>query len=119
MDLVRNAVYDVRDEDKWEEAVQKQQNYRDALNTGGFQNEAVPLLEEYLRSFEKRSDVVRLKLAQILIEVQQRPRYALRMLGELPVEPLKPHYEKLRQSLTRKAQRMIADGVLELSGRAW
>jgi hypothetical protein len=31
-DLVRNAVYDVRDEDKWGEAVKKQQNYRDALN---------------------------------------------------------------------------------------
>jgi len=32
---------------------------------------------------------------------------------------IKPRYEKLRQALTRKAEGMIADGVLELNGRAW
>jgi len=94
-------------------------HHTDRLCTDGFQNEAVPLLEEYLSRFEKRADVVRLKLAEILIKSQQRPQYGLRVLAAFPNEPLKPRYEKLRQALSHKAQAMIDDGVLELSGRAW
>jgi hypothetical protein len=94
-------------------------HHAERLCTDGFPNEAVPLLEEYLNRFENRADVVRLKLAEILIKNQQRPQYGLRVLGELPKEPLKPRYEKLRQALSHKAQALIADGVLELSGRAW
>ena len=93
--------------------------HADRLCSDGFENEAVPLLEEYLNRFEKRADIVRLKLADILIKTQQRPQYGLRILDELPTEPLKLRYEKLRQALTRKAHAMIDDGVLELSGRAW
>lgn len=94
-------------------------HHADRLCIAGFQNEAVPLLEEYLSRFEARADIVRLKLAEILIKTQQRPQYGLRVLDELPREPLKPRYEKLRRALARKAQSMIDDGVLELSGRAW
>jgi hypothetical protein len=94
-------------------------HHADRLCTDGFQNEAVPLLEEYLSRFENRADIVRLKLAEILIKQQQRPQYGLRVLEELPREPLKPRYEKLRRALAHKAQAMIDDGVLELSGRAW
>jgi hypothetical protein len=93
--------------------------HADRLCTDGFQNDAVPLLEEYLRRFKHRADIVRVKLAEILIKFQQRPQYGIRVLNELPPGPLKPRYEKLRQSLAHKAQAMIADGVLELSGRAW
>jgi membrane associated rhomboid family serine protease len=94
-------------------------HHADRLCADGFQNEALALLEEYLNRFEKRADVVRLKLAEILIKTQQRPQYGLRVLDELPREPLKPRYEKLREALAHKAQAMIADGILELSGRAW
>jgi len=94
-------------------------HHADRLCIEGFQNEAVPLLEEYLSRFGNRADVVRLKLAEILVKTQQRPQYGLRVLSELPTEPLKPRYEKLRQALARRAQSMIDDGVLELSGRAW
>jgi hypothetical protein len=76
-------------------------------------------LEEYLKRFEKRADIVRLKLAEILIKTQQRPQYGLRVLDGLPKARLKPRYAKLRQALAHQAQAMIADGVLELSGRAW
>ena len=80
---------------------------------------AVPLLEDYLRRFQSRVVPVRLKLAKILIEQQQRPTYAARVLGELPGAGLGEKEEKLRTSLTQKAQKMIDDGVLELEGRAW
>jgi hypothetical protein len=82
-------------------------------------NAAVPLLEDYLKRFQKRAIPVRLRLAQVLIEQQQRPSYAGRILGELPVEGLGEKEEKLRTSLEAKAQKMIDDGVLELEGRAW
>src|SRR5207248_804196 len=39
---------------------------------------AVPLLENYLERFSSRLVPVRLKLAKILIEQQQRPTYASR-----------------------------------------
>lgn len=82
-------------------------------------NEAVPFLEEYLRRFEKRAIEARLKLAQLLIEHQQRPSYASRVLAELPAAGLSAPYQKLQKALERKAQAMIDDGVLELEGRAW
>jgi len=82
-------------------------------------NAAVPFLEEYLKRFQKRVVPVRLRLAQILIEQQQRPSYAARILGELPATGIGEKEEKLRSSLEAKAQKMIDDGVLELEGRAW
>jgi len=80
---------------------------------------AVPLLENYLQRFSSRAVQARLKLAKILIEQQQRPTYASRILAELPRQGLAEKEEKLRTSLTAKAQKMIDDGVLELEGRAW
>jgi hypothetical protein len=80
---------------------------------------AIPLLENYLQRFKSRVVPVRLKLAKILIEQQQRPTYASRVLAELPGNGLGEKEEKLRTSLTEKAQKMIDDGVLELEGRAW
>ncbi|HEY2250642.1 MAG TPA: hypothetical protein VGH74_06260 [Planctomycetaceae bacterium] len=80
---------------------------------------AVPLLENYLQRFSSRVVPVRLKLAKILIEQQQRPSYASRILAELPRDGLGEKEEKLRTSLTAKAQKMIDEGVLELEGRAW
>ncbi len=93
--------------------------HAESMCTHGFQNEAVPLLEEYLTRFAARADVVRLKLAEVAIKTQQRPQYGLRVLNELPAGALKPRYEILRQALADNARAMIADGVLELSGRAW
>lgn len=82
-------------------------------------NAAVPLLENYLQRFSRRVIQVRLKLAKILVEQQQRPSYAARILQELPREGLNEKEQKLRVTLTEKAQKMIDDGVLELEGRPW
>jgi membrane associated rhomboid family serine protease len=82
-------------------------------------HDAVPLLEDYLQRFEKRAIPARLRLAQVLIEQQQRPSYATRVLERVPRTGLGTKEEKLRQSLEQKARKMIDDGVLELEGRAW
>jgi hypothetical protein len=82
-------------------------------------NAAVPMLENYLQRFSRRVIQVRLKLAKILIEQQQRPSYGSRILSELPATGLNEKEEKLRVTLVAKAQKMIDDGVLELEGRPW
>jgi membrane associated rhomboid family serine protease len=82
-------------------------------------SDAAPLLEDYLKRFQKRQVAVRLRLAQILIEQQQRPTYASRILADLPQSGLGPREAKLRTSLEQKARKLIDDGVLELEGRAW
>ncbi len=82
-------------------------------------NAAVPMLEDYLSRFQKRAIPVRLRLAKVLIEQQQRPSYAQRILSEVPREGLGEKEEKLRNALEQKAQKMVDDGVMELEGRAW
>jgi hypothetical protein len=82
-------------------------------------NAAVAMLENYLQRFHKRAIQVRLRLAKVLVEQQQRPTYATRIMAELPREGLGEKEEKLRATLEQKAQEMIAAGVLELEGRAW
>jgi membrane associated rhomboid family serine protease len=81
--------------------------------------EAVPLLEDYLQRFQKRAVPVRLRLAQILIEQQQRPSYGARVLEPIPSEGIGDKESKMRNALESRAQKMIDDGVLELEGRAW
>jgi hypothetical protein len=82
-------------------------------------NAAVTFLEEYLRRFTKRAVPARLRLAQVLVEQQQRPTYASRVLAELPRSGLGEKEERLRTTLEQKAEKMINDGVLELEGRPW
>jgi membrane associated rhomboid family serine protease len=77
-------------------------------------DEAVPLLEEYLRRFTARSVPVRLQLAKILVERQQRPCYALRILSALQTEGLSEKFMRLRAVIELEAQRLIQDGVLEI-----
>jgi membrane associated rhomboid family serine protease len=105
--------------ESWELPEKELLQFAESLCTEKLWNEAVPFLEDYLRRFENRAVPVRLRLAQILIEHQQRPNYAARVLGELPQSGLSVKEEKLRNSLVQKAQKLIDEGVLELEGRAW
>lgn len=104
---------------QWQLAEKELLVFVDRLCAENLFNEAVPFLEDYLRRFEKRLVQARLKLAQILIEHQQRPSYALRVLEGLPQATLPENYARLRTKLERQARKMIDDGVLELEGRAW
>lgn len=80
--------------------------------------ESVPFLEQYLSTYQEKEIPIRLRLAQVLIEHQQRPSYGLRVLDPLP-ENLGLRFAPLRDSLTAKARQLIDDGVLELDGRGW
>jgi membrane associated rhomboid family serine protease len=91
------------------------------LDRAGSTHEAIALMEEFLERFpaDRRSVKVRLRLAQIAIKDQQRPRYALRLLSGLPATVLDDDSRRLRRSLEQRAQRLIDEGVLELDGQAW
>ena len=81
-------------------------------------SEAGPLMETYITRFP--DDVsMRLKLAAMLVEVQHRPRYALRLLEEVPPIPDDETAARHRGRIKTRARNMIDDGVMELGGRDW
>lgn len=80
--------------------------------------ESIPFLEQYLANYTAREIPIRLRLAQVLIDQQQRPAYGLRVLEKLP-ENLGLKFAPLRDKLTAKARQLIDDGVLELEGKGW
>ncbi len=105
--------------DSWELPEKELLQFAELLLTEKLWAAAVPMLENYLQRFHKRAIPVRLRLAKVLVDEQKRPAYALRILGEVPREGLGEKEEKLRAKAELIAQQMIADGVLELEGRAW
>ncbi len=86
----------------------------DGLYADGRYAEAAPLLEEYVARFPDEADRLRLKLAAVLIEVRKRPRLALRILAELPADPLPGKLEENRRKMEAVARQMIEEGLLEL-----
>lgn len=59
---------------------------------------SIPAMVEYLRTFTIRQATIRLRLAHVLIDVERRPRQALRVLGKLTPAALS---EKDRQTLIK------------------
>jgi membrane associated rhomboid family serine protease len=90
-----------------------------ALNVAKLWPASVSVMEDYLRRAPDPTPRVRLKLAQILIREQQRPAHALRVLAEIPEQGLPASLAPLRAELTRQAEQMREEGVLELEGDAW
>ena len=81
-------------------------------------SEAGPLLEQFVE--ENPDDHrLRLKLAAILVEIEERPSQAMRVLKQLPRHGLDERLSRRRGRIETLAQKMIDDGVLELEGRRW
>ena len=66
------------------------------------------------RRFPDPNHQVRLKLAQILIQSENRPAMGLKALAPLSDVQLPESLERNRQRLVAEAQRMQAEGNLEL-----
>jgi hypothetical protein len=75
---------------------------------------ATPLMRDYIQRFPNQADRMRLKLAQVLIRDLDRPTQALRVLAEIGALPAQ--LDALRLQLTRQAEQMQEEGVLELEG---
>jgi len=83
------------------------------VNLANWEN-AVAILQEYLERSRKPDVRIRLKLAQILIRHRSRPARALEVLSVIPPGSLSESLESTRAELVRRAEAMIADGVLEI-----
>ncbi len=80
---------------------------------------AALLMVELLRVCGPQQAIpIRLKLAHIMISVEQRPRQGLTILAKIPRDlsaAAKANVQKLRG----RAQRMIDDGMVELDLQDW
>lgn len=90
----------------------------DVMGKAEMWNEVGPLMEQYVDDYP--DDVpMRLQLAAVLAEVEQRPRQALRVLDELPTGELDERQNRRRERIETQAQQLIDEGVMELQGRRW
>ena len=74
----------------------------------------IAVMQHYEKETEAPSNRVRLKLAQLLVQKQERPARALKVLEQIPAGSLPDPLETLRHQVARQAQQMLDDGVLEL-----
>jgi hypothetical protein len=79
-----------------------------------FWDDAIRILEAYLAEVESPSERARLKLAQLLLQRRSRPARALKVLGEIPPGALPDALEPILSRLVRDAERLLAEGPLEL-----
>jgi len=80
--------------------------------------EAITLLRQMMAHHPAQAAAARLKLAQILIQIENRPKQALAVLGKLPAD-LNEALAKRRDQLTRLAQKEIEEGTLETLVEDW
>lgn len=85
-----------------------------AAQAAGYDVDSIPLLFDYVKNYPARAPRIRLKLAQLLIDKQERPAKALRVLEEIPEGSLPDELDGLRRKLAAKAHAMLEEGVLEL-----
>lgn len=88
------------------------------LHRDNLWEEGIPFLERYLREFTSKEIPIRLRLAKIYIERQQRPQQGLKLLDSLP-EDLGDKLNGNRDRLRAKARQLINEGVIELDGHEW
>jgi membrane associated rhomboid family serine protease len=87
-----------------------------AFHAKGALVDSIPLMRDHCRLYPDQSTAVRLKLAQVLIRECQRPQAALRVLNEFGPAALPSEAEAVRQKLIRHADRLCAEGVIEVEG---
>jgi hypothetical protein len=75
---------------------------------------AIAVMNEYVEEVEDPSPRIRLKLAQLLLQKQERPARALRVLSSLADSSLPAPLESIRRQLVQLAEKMREEGVLEL-----
>lgn len=77
------------------------------LSDKNMSTEAIALMREYLSVYKRKAVVVRLKLAQTLLDADQ-PVAALKTLDPMPLETLDDRQRRLHQKLVAKANSLQA-----------
>ncbi|MCA9184742.1 MAG: hypothetical protein R3E01_27880 [Pirellulaceae bacterium] len=81
-------------------------------------SDSVPFMVDLLHAAPERTHNIRLKLAQILVQVEHRPRQAMQVLSVLPAQ-LPESIEKQRSSIWALAQRKVKEGAVEKPTEEW
>jgi membrane associated rhomboid family serine protease len=82
-------------------------------------NDSVQFMERYLKQYETKAVPVRLRLAQVLIEHEQRPSHALKILKPLASVELGPKLSGTYSKLVELATQKVEEGLIELDGQGW
>jgi signal transduction histidine kinase len=81
-------------------------------------DDVVPLYELYIEQFPDDAIEVRLRLAGIMVEKQERPMAGLRVLQGIPPKSMSEKQEQYRLQVELRANELIDDGVIEFEGRS-
>jgi hypothetical protein len=76
---------------------------------------SVPVMVDYLQQFPEKSNRVRLKLAQILIESERRPAKALKTLSKIDLASLTPELQTIHRKLSNRAKTLESQCDLEVT----
>jgi membrane associated rhomboid family serine protease len=75
---------------------------------------AIRPMVDYLRYFPERSIKMRLKLADILINVERRPARALKVLSKIQHPSLPADLQPIHQKLTARAEKLLDEADVEI-----
>jgi membrane associated rhomboid family serine protease len=89
------------------------------LQVAGRWHESAPLMADFIERFPDAADPMRLKLAQICVVELQRPGKAIDILAEIDARRLSPDQVALAKKIAAKAERMQADGLVEIDTKDW
>jgi hypothetical protein len=82
-------------------------------------SQSIPPMVEYLRRGGQREVQVRLKLAQILLQYENRPQQALAVLKKVEISSMTEKQRDVFERLQAKAQEMCEEDPYELAGEDW
>jgi hypothetical protein len=77
-----------------------------ALHKKNLWPESVPVMTEYLSRYEEKADLMRLKLAQVLVEHQKRPDQAIKVLGTIRESALDDRGREYLAALRTRAEQL-------------
>jgi len=89
------------------------------LRKGQQWNDAVEIMVEYLKAPQPREAVVRLALAQALIERLDRPRQALKVLARIDSKALSETQRATLSKLSERALRAVEEDPFEVAAEDW
>jgi hypothetical protein len=105
--------------DKWAIGEPEHVQLIGGLRTAQKWEDAVQVMVEYLKTQTQRAAVVRLALAQVLVERLKRPGQALRVLAQLDSPMLPPAQQATLQKLRTRAQNEAEEDPYEVAAEDW
>jgi hypothetical protein len=81
--------------------------------------DSIPLMVDYLHSFEQHATPLRLRLAHILVTADEKPLQALAVLGKISSESLTPALQQRYQQICKRAAFLQSEGAVEFEPKDW